>query len=145
MTKCVGVVWECPKNRLCAYVRRLGSAMAVNFLIQSWNNVVVSPVDESGGCCSFCLVVAWNTKFMRSKDGSVDVNAKPSSWMVVKEEVGVVWECPKNCLRASVRRLGSAMAVNFFIQSWNVVVSPVDGSGGCCSFCLVMSWKSMGR
>ena len=145
MTKCVGVVWECPKNRLCAYVRRLGSAMAVKFLIQSWNNVVVSPVDGSGWCCSFCLVMAWNTEFMSSEDGSVDVNIKPSSWMVVNEEVGVVWECPKNRLRAYVRRLGSAMAVNFFIQSWNVVVSPVDGSGGCCSFCLVMAWKSMDR
>ena len=33
----------------------------------------------------------------------------------------------------------------FFIQSWNVVVSPVDGSGGCCSFCLLVAWKSMDR
>ena len=103
MTKCVGVVWECPKNRLCAYVRRLGSAMAVEFLIQSWDNVVVSPVDRSGGCCSFCLVMAWNTEFMSSEDGSDDANTKPSSWMVVKEEVGVIWECPKNHLRTYVR------------------------------------------
>jgi hypothetical protein len=77
--------------------------MAVEFLIQSWDNVVVSPVDRSGWCFSFFLVMAWNTEFMSSEDESDDANTKPSSWMVVKEEVGVIWECPKNRLGTYVR------------------------------------------